>query len=83
MDDRHRAAKNQPPLAFAEFFHAELVRQQIHQNRVAEVAYNVLDACKRYSYDVRAASACRWICAGGIVSVLAASKVLVLKTCGL
>ena len=51
VDDRHRAAKHEPTLQFVEFFHQELVRQQIHQNRVAEVAYNVLDACKRYSYD--------------------------------
>ena len=51
VEDTRRAKKDEPLMPFVEFFHAELVRQQIHQNRVAEVAYNVLDACKRYSYD--------------------------------
>ena len=48
-DDKLRQEKDQEPLSFQEFFHQELVAKQIHQARVAEVAYNILDACKRYS----------------------------------
>lgn len=51
VDDKFRGEKKLEPQTFQDFFHAELTRIQIHQNRVAEVAYNLLDACKRYSYD--------------------------------
>jgi len=51
IDDRQRAEKEETPTDFTDFLHQELARKYIHQNRIAEVAYNLLDACKRHSYD--------------------------------
>ena len=52
-DDHQRASKEPPlePRTMQEFFHAHLVKEYIHPGMVAEVAYNLLDGCKRYNHD--------------------------------
>jgi hypothetical protein len=52
-DDKQRLSKS-PPLparTMQEFFHVHLVQEYIHPGMVSEVAYNLLDGCRRYIHD--------------------------------